>query len=195
MKTFKQYLREQENNTLYFTFGRFDPPTLGHRALITNIKEKAENNLWMIFPSRTTDKKKSFLEIDDKINFMQELYPDYSEHIINDSRIRTVINIFEHYQYSNYVLIVGAPDVEAMSKFIPYAPKGSTLKVLSGGNRNADAVDTVESMSSSKLKGFVVNGDKDSFIAGIGNPEIGEQIWNKLEPYKEQLAKYIAKKG
>jgi len=89
-------------NNLYFTFGRFQPPTIGHEQLITYINDKAKsetNSIGYIFVSGKINKEftnkqltsfnKNFLkqnfkfakthnnplDIEDKIAFLKKMFP------------------------------------------------------------------------------------------------------------------------
>lgn len=41
-----------------FTFGRFNPPTIGHEKLILAVAKQAKSDDYMVFPSHSQDKKK-----------------------------------------------------------------------------------------------------------------------------------------
>jgi len=57
INSFKNYLVEEEK-TVYFTFGRMNPPTVGHEKLLDTLARKAGKNPYRIFLSQTQDKKK-----------------------------------------------------------------------------------------------------------------------------------------
>lgn len=201
MKSFKQYLKEaQGNKTLYFTFGRFDPPTQGHSHLFNILKVQATTNhadAWLIFPSRTTDYKKTFLTAEERVDFLKKLNPRYADHIIDDSECRTVIDIMNKYQklgFNKYILIVGNSDVAGMNQMSKHAPEGTTMEVPIIPELKRDDSDGVQGMSSSKLKKAIVDNDKDTFIQGIGNAQVAEDMWEILEPYKKYISKYVTAK-
>ena len=159
MKSFKQYLKEaQGNKTLYFTFGRFDIPTLGHSHLFNILKVQATTNhadAWLIFPSRTTDYKKTFLTAEERVDFLKKLNPRYADHIIDDSECRTVFDIMNKYQklgFNKYILITGTSDVAGMNRMSKHAPEGTTMEVPIIPELKRDDSDGVQGMSSSKLK-------------------------------------------
>ena len=58
MKSFTQYLIEEEN-VVYFTFGRMNPPTIGHGKLLDKLASKAGRNPYKIFLSQSQDSKKN----------------------------------------------------------------------------------------------------------------------------------------
>ena len=44
INSFKNYLVEEEK-TVYFTFGRMNPPTIGHEKLLNSLAAKAGRNV------------------------------------------------------------------------------------------------------------------------------------------------------
>ena len=60
------------------TFGRFNPPTIGHEKIFSTVASEGADN-YRIYPSRTVDPKKNPLEPETKIQFMQQMFPEHSE--------------------------------------------------------------------------------------------------------------------
>ncbi len=201
MKKFRQLLKEaMANKTLYFCFGRFDIPTIGHSYLFKVLGVEANINGtddWLIFPSRTTDYKKTFLDIEDRIKFLRELNPKIRNRIIDDPECRTIIDIMEKYKkkgFNKYVLIVGNSDVEAMERLKRHIPEDTTLEIPYIEQLKRNDSDTIHGISSSKLKKALISDDKKTFILGIGNEKIADEIWNILEPYNKHIEKYVKAK-
>ena len=71
-------------------FGRFNPPTIGHKKLLDGAKV-AKGDL-RIYPSRSQDPKKNPLEPGQKVEVMKKMFPDYSEDIINDADIKSIFD-------------------------------------------------------------------------------------------------------
>ena len=59
---------------VYATFGRLNPPTIGHELLINKVSKVASRNRAdaFIFPSGSQDAKKNPLEYDEKIKYMKK---------------------------------------------------------------------------------------------------------------------------
>ena len=66
INSFKTYLVEEEK-TVYFTFGRMNPPTIGHEKLLNSLSSRAGNNPYRIFLSQSQDKNKNPLSYKDKV--------------------------------------------------------------------------------------------------------------------------------
>ena len=64
-------LVEVENNSAAFVFGRFNPPTLGHKKLFDQLKTVSD--VRFVFVSHTQDKKKNPLYHDEKIKYMKQM--------------------------------------------------------------------------------------------------------------------------
>ena len=84
--------------TLTLAFGRFNPPTIGHEQLMNVARDAAKKDKdgqYMIFPSRTQDKKKNPLDPDTKIAYMQRMYPDHADNIVNDPETKTIFDVLK----------------------------------------------------------------------------------------------------
>ena len=64
-----------------FTFGRFNPPTIGHEKLIKAVAKEAGSDDWFIIPSQTAGEKKNPLPYDVKTKYMKLMFPQYADHI------------------------------------------------------------------------------------------------------------------
>ena len=80
INSFKSFLVE-EDKTVYFTFGRMNPPTIGHEKLLSVLAKKAGKNPYRIFLSHTEDGNKNPLESVDK-------YFEMKSRRINDKKLR-----------------------------------------------------------------------------------------------------------
>ena len=69
MKTLNTFLSEAKSNPAVFSFGRFNPPTIGHGKLVDKLSKVAKSVKGdpMIFTSHSNDKKKNPLNHKSKI--------------------------------------------------------------------------------------------------------------------------------
>ena len=72
-----------------FTFGRFNPPTIGHQKLIEAVAKQASRDDYMIFTSHSYDKKKNPLKSDTKVEWMKLMFPTHAGKIQYDTSIKT----------------------------------------------------------------------------------------------------------
>ena len=64
---------KNDKKVAVFTFGRFNPPTVGHLKLVEKVKEVArkEGGEPFVIPSRSQDAKKNPLNVTDKLKWMK----------------------------------------------------------------------------------------------------------------------------
>ena len=163
---------EGGEDTLTVTFGRFNPPTVGHKKLLTAAKKAAQGGELKVYPSRTQDPKKNPLDPDMKISYMKKMFPEFEENIINDDEMKSIFNVLvtaSEQGYSNVNIVVGS---DRQAEFENLATKYNgelydfdEIRVISAGVRDADA-EGVEGMSASKMRKAVQDDDFDSFRRG-----------------------------
>ena len=162
-----------DQGTIAITFGRFNPPTVGHEALIKRVAKEAQNGEYRIYPSRSQDPKKNPLDPGTKIKFMRKAYPDHSNAIIANDNMRSIFDVLtalDNEGYSGVTLVVGG---DRVSEFNSLANKYNgklynfeKINVVSAGERDPDA-EGVEGMSASKLRQAAADDDYDTFVAGM----------------------------
>ena len=160
------------DDTLTVTFGRFNPPTVGHEKLMSAAKKASAGGPLKVYPSRTQDPKKNPLDPDMKISFMKKMFPDYEENIVNDSEMKSIFNVLQAADqegYSSVNIVVGS---DRQAEFENLATKYNgelynfdQIRVISAGVRDADA-EGVEGMSASKMRKAVMDDDFESFRKG-----------------------------
>jgi len=167
--------------TLTVAFGRFNPPTIGHQQLMDVAAQAAsgdEDGNYLIFPSRSQDKKKNPLDPDTKIQYMQKFYPAHAENIVNDPNTKTIFDVLRlahNDGYTNVRIIGGGDRVKEFDK-LANNYNGTTyqfdnIEVLSAGDRDPDSTKGVEGMSASRLRLAAAEGDFNTFRSGLP-PEI-----------------------
>ena len=164
-----------DQGTISITFGRFNPPTVGHEKLLAKVAQEAKSNggEYRIYPSRSQDPKKNPLDPGTKIKFMRLAYPDHANAIVDSDNMRTIFDVLSALDsdgYSSVNIVVGGDRVsEFNSLATKYNGKLYTfdeIKVTSAGGRDPDA-EGVEGMSASKMRKAAVEGDFDTFDDGL----------------------------
>jgi hypothetical protein len=164
---------EKEGETLTLVFGRFNPPTVGHKKLLDNAYKVSQGGDFKIYPSRSYDPKKNPLDPDQKIRLMKKMYPDYSDNIENDADVKTIfdaLEIADNEGYSNVQIVVGS---DRVAEFDNLAQKYNgdlynfdEIQTISAGERDDDA-EGVTGMSASKLRKAAAENDFEAFRRGI----------------------------
>ena len=162
--------------TLTLAFGRFNPPTIGHEQLMNVARDAAKKDKdgqYMIFPSRTQDKKKNPLDPDTKIAYMQRMYPDHADNIVNDPETKTIFDVLKMAHndgYTNVRIIGGADRVKEFDKLSGnYNGKlyaFDNIEVVSSGDRDPDAKG-MEGMSASRMRLAAAESDFKTFREGL----------------------------
>jgi len=161
-----------DQGPISITFGRFNPPTTGHEALIKKVASSAKNGEYRIYPSRTQDDKKNPLDPSTKVKFMHKAYPDHQNAIVANDDMKTIFDVLTSLDdegYSAVNLVVGGDRVSEFNslaqKYNGQAYTFDEIKVTSAGDRDPDG-EGVEGMSASKQRKSAAEGDYDSFAKG-----------------------------
>ena len=191
MKRLQEILSEaRREKACVFTFGRFQPPTIGHQKLIEKVKEVArkEGAEHRIYPSRSHDSKKNPLKPRDKVKYMKKLFP--GANIVDDNSMKTAFYVLKKLSdegYKKVILVVGGDRVSefdaSVRKYINHPDKKKSFefddfRVVSAGERDPDATD-VTGMSASKMRAAVSANDYDTFKLGIP-PGTNERVVQSL---------------
>ena len=153
-----------------FTFGRMNPPTVGHEKLVNKVRAvaRAHKGDPLIYLSHTHKLPKDPLEYKDKIKFAKKAFGN----IVKMSRANTIIKVLQELEkkYNEVVLVVGSDRVtdfrELINKYNGKDYSFDTIDVVSAGERDPDA-DDVSGMSASKMRAIAVDGDLASFKQGL----------------------------
>jgi hypothetical protein len=164
---------KEDMGELVVTFGRFNPPTVGHQKLLDIAKKTAGKGTLKIYPSRSQDAKKNPYDCDEKVEIMKMMFPDCSDCIVNDPNARTIFDVLKQaYEdgYSSVKIVVGGDRVKEFEKLSgDYNGKlydFSDLATVSAGERDADA-EGLEGVSASKMRKAAADGDLAAFRKGL----------------------------
>lgn len=159
-----------------FTFGRMNPPTIGHEKLVKKVQDVARSNgadarVYLSHTSVQDDpkNKKDPLNYRQKIKYAKKAFGN----IVIQSQSKTVFQIMSELEkggYTDVVMVVGSDRVPEFKKLLnKYNGKEynfDSISVVSAGERDPDATG-VEGMSASKLRAVAKEGDFDTFKQGL----------------------------
>ena len=178
MKSFKQF-NEEKKRQVVFTFGRFNPPTIGHGKLLAKVAAAAIGNDYRIYASQSSDAKKNPLEYKEKIKVMRKMFPNHGRNIIEDKNAKTALHIASilHDQgFTKLTMVVGSDRIKEFQKLLTqyngvkgrhgYYDFKDGIEVISAGERDPDA-EGVSGMSASKMRQAAMDGDFKSFMLGV----------------------------
>lgn len=173
INSFRNYLVEEEK-TLYFVWGRMNPPTAGHEKLLDFLKAKSGNNPFRIYLTQSEDKNKNPIPFVQKIKFARKGFPQYARQIMMDKKIRTIFDAmtsFYNEGFKRVVIIAGSDRVReyeiTLNKYNGVKGKHGfynfeRINVLNAGKRDPESKG-VEGVSGTKLRGYAESGDFTQF--------------------------------
>ena len=155
---------------VYFTFGRFQPPTIGHAENFKAVANKAKKCDYYIYLSQTVDKKGTNpLSPDRKLYYAKKMFPNLAKRIRSGPKDPVaILSELQSQGYDDAVFVVGSDRVQAMQWVKKYNGKDYTfrkIEVISSGERDADG-DTF-SISGTKMRRAAEAGDFEGFRKGI----------------------------
>lgn len=154
------------------TFGRMNPPTVGHEKLVDHVKKIADHHGAEphVYLSHSQDKKKNPLPYETKHKLAHEAFGDVVKHTPKEHA--HMLGIAKHLdgKADHLHFVVGSDRVEeAKKKLHQYNGKDyhfKSITVHSAGERDPDADDT-SGMSASKLRAHAHAGEHEEFKKGL----------------------------
>ena len=190
LKNFNQ-LTEAPKDGVTFTFGRFNPPTVGHMKLAAKMKLVAKGQDVHIYTSHSTDKKKNPLTNTQIRKYMNPMLPSGID--VQKTEARTIFDVIVDLYDSGYKdiqMVVGSDRIQEFTKLLKKYNgiksrhgyyKMKSIKVVSAGERDADS-DGVSGMSASKMRQLVHMGDEETFIKSLPTGyKLGKQLYKAVQ--------------
>ena len=191
MKSFLTFFEKAENSAslkpnrvsddLVTTFGRHNPPHIGHKLgldlasdVAGNIgdKEPADQRF---YTSRSFDPQKNPLPYQLKLDHLKRMFPDHKDKWDDDPNQRTILNAASKAHgegYKNFHFVGGGdrqkPIEDLLRKYNGELYDFENIYSHSAGDRTMQG-DMIQSMSASKQRAAVQNDDFDKFNEGILN--------------------------
>ena len=190
IKSFSDYIVESSKEAT-FTFGRYNPPTIGHEVLFNKVKDIARGGKYRIYASQTVDQKKNPLEYKSKIKLLRKMFPKHARNIIEDTKVRNVFDVLvQMYDegFQKVQLVVGSDRIKEfeilLNKYNGVKGRHGFYKfkinVVSAGERDPDS-DGAEGMSASKMRMAAQQNDLKLFSSGLpSNFKRTEDLFNAV---------------
>ena len=168
-------LQEAKDDTVVFAFGRFNPPTVGHAKLFKKVEAEGNNAKdHFVFGSHSFDNKKNPLNPKLKQKVLAKAFPK-SNVKISSKQTPTALHIasmlYAQGKYKNLVMVAGSDRIQEFQTLLDkYNGKSGrhgeynfdTIKVVSSGERDADATDD-SGASGTKMREYAARNDYESF--------------------------------
>lgn len=177
INSFKNYLVEEEK-TVYFTFGRMNPPTIGHEKLLDAISKAAGSNPYKIYLSQSQDEDKNPLSYKEKVKIARKMFPRHARNILVDRGAKNLLEVASKLYESGFKNIVGVVGSDRIREFDTRIKKYNGVKgrhgfynfekitIISAGDRDPDA-DGAAGMSASKMRAAAKDNDFSTFSQGL----------------------------
>lgn len=177
-KSFTQYITEAKKE-ITFTFGRLNPPTVGHGKLLDSVARVASGGLYRVYVSQSQDSNKNPLDYRTKVKYIRKMFPKHARSVIMDKDIKNIFDILVKLYEEGYTqvnMVVGSDRVGEFEKLTNkyngtkgrhgfYNFQGG-VNVISAGERDPDA-EGVTGMSASKLRQAAASNDLQTFMKGM----------------------------
>ena len=169
-------IKEAKGRSIAFTFGRFNPPTIGHEKLINKVAQQRTDD-YIIYLSKTEDTSKNPLSHRVKLATMKQMFPRHARSImVNPSNmILDIATDLYKRGYANITMVVGSDRVREFDTILKkYNGVKSrhglydfdSINVASAGERDPDA-EGATGMSASKMRAAAKEKDFTLFKKGL----------------------------
>ena len=178
ISSFSQYLVEEER-VVYFTFGRMNPPTVGHGKLLDALAKKAGRNPYKVYLSQSNNAKKDPIPYANKIKHVRKMFPKHGRSVvINKKAITPFHALSDLYDqgFRQVVMVAGSDRVnEYETRLNKYNGKKGThgfynfkggIKIVNAGARDPDA-EGAEGASGTKQRKFATDNNFTGFAQGL----------------------------
>lgn len=177
IKNFSQYLVEEERE-VYFTFGRMNPPTIGHGKVMDTLASKSGKADYKVYVSQSQNAKKDPLTYNQKVKHIRKMFPKHARNVMMDKKIKNVFDVAASLYSSGYRNITMVVGEDRIIEFKTLLNKYNNVKarhgfynfkrinIVSAGARDPDA-EGVEGMSASKQRANASANDFVSFSQGV----------------------------
>jgi nicotinic acid mononucleotide adenylyltransferase len=182
-------------------FGRMNPPTVGHQALVNAVQEHAKKvgGTAEVHLSKSEDPKKNPLSYKDKVKYAQHAFGN----VVKDSSAKNPLEVLKslHGKTDHVTMVAGDDRVEEYKKLLnrynghPDHYTFKSINVVSAGARDPDS-EGVEGMSASKMREHAKNKSHEQFSSGLPDTlkQHSHEIMSKVRSgmgINEQFSKII----
>ena len=114
------FLREDDRSTAVFAFGRFNPPTIGHKKLLDKLESMTQqvNGKAFLFLSHKQNNKTDPLNFKEKQAYIQQFYPNVA---VGDPTANTIIKALQVIQAqgrTRIIMVAGSDRVAEFQKLL-----------------------------------------------------------------------------
>lgn len=193
-------------DTLILSFGRMNPPTIGHAKLWNKLESLAReyNGDALLCLSKSQDKKKNPLDFNTKSRIIQQYVDEMGVNILVEdestfadkaANIYMILpQIYREGQYKNIIFVCGSDRLEDFQSLKSYNGKPAkneklyyefdSIEIESSGERDADSDDAASKASASLVRSLATEGDFDTFLQfmpdGGSNEGLAREVYDSI---------------
>ena len=187
------FLREDDRSTAVFAFGRFNPPTIGHKKLLDSLESVAQkaNGKAYLFLSHKQNNKTDPLTHKEKADYLKMFYPNLA---IGDPAVKTIIQALQKIQAegrTRIVMVAGSDRVTEFEKLLNQYNgkpdkagnelyKFDKIDVVSAGERDPDQ-EGATGASASKARELANKGQEHEFSKVIMGGNTGKKLYDIIQ--------------
>jgi len=216
MKSFYSFFEQAEDSatkppsrlsdSLVTTFGRHNPPHIGHKLVLDKAHDVAQNEGadQRFYTSSSQDRKKNPLPRDMKIKFLKKMFPDHADKWDTDDNVHTVLQAAEkaHRQGYKDLHFMGGQDrrqgmEDLLRKYNGNLYDFRNIFAHSAGIRDELGIedDPIAKISASKQRRAAQNNDLDGFMSGIlthkgFNDKDAKELFDAVQMFGMQNEEY-----
>ncbi len=197
----------EKPNHAAFCFGRMNPPTLGHKELLKKVAEEGGEN-YFIFATKTHKLPDNPLPYTEKVNFIKQLFPEYSSHVVTDPSLTTIMKVASwvyNQGFRSATFVAGNDRLPAFQELLDkYNGQGEpgqegyynfdVINYVSSGQRDPDA-EGLAGYSASKARQYAQDGNLEKFAEVTGAGDLTQLLYDAVRtaqaaaPVKKPAAK------
>lgn len=177
INSFSKFLVEEEKQ-VFFTFGRMNPPTIGHEKLLDKLAQSSRGSSYRVYLSQSQDNKKNPLPYVEKVKIARKMFPRHARSIMLNKKVKTIfeaLTTIYNEGFANINMVVGSDRVSEFDILINRynGKKGKhgfynfrKINVISAGQRDPDAEGT-SGASATKQREAAKSNDFTTFAQGL----------------------------
>ena len=170
-----QSVGNEEVKGIVITVGRFNPPARTHEQMLKYgyARAKENNYEYRIYPSRVQDKGTNPLNPSLKVQYMQAMFPDYADYMLDSEDMRTIFDILGSLYndgFKDIRIVVGADRVGEFQS-LAHQSNGQNyqfdnIEVLPSPGKDPDS-DTAGAGSAAALRIAAAEGNYEAFASNL----------------------------
>jgi hypothetical protein len=171
----QQQAEPEQVNGVAIVIGRFNPPSKNHGALLKAGYSQATRIgfEFRVYPSRIEDGATNPLNPGLKIDYMQSMFPEYAEYIVDSDNAKTIFDVLGSVYDDGYTDVVIITGQDRLGEFQSLVHKGdgqqyqfNNIEVVPSGVKDPDS-DVESPGSSAMMRTAAATGNYERFATGL----------------------------